>query len=140
MFRYHNDLLLQPSSAALVFTFYCLLHFNHFWFQVFDIVLNGDHTIVSDLDIYDRVGRGVAHDEYVPFSVLNDKLFVNGAESDIQSGMIRVEFIKVCLKYWHTVGTPQIKIMYLAWIQTVKHLNFFTCRATETILKLMHCM
>lgn len=64
---------------------------------MFDIVLNGDHTIVSDLDIYDRVGRGVAHDEYVPFSVLNDKLFVNGAESDIQSGMIRVEFIKVCL-------------------------------------------
>lgn len=60
-------------------------------------MLNGDHTIVSDLDIFERVGRGVAHDEYIPFSVLNDKLYVNGAESEIRGGMIRVEFIKVCM-------------------------------------------
>lgn len=63
--------------------------------QVFDIVLNGDHTIVTDLDIYDRVGRGVAHDEYISFSVNHGRLYYNEEESDIRGGKIRVEFIKV---------------------------------------------
>ena len=64
-------------------------------FQVFDIVLNGDHTIVSELDIFDKVGRGVAHDEYIPFSVMNGRLSYNDEESEIRGGKIRVEFIKV---------------------------------------------
>ena len=57
--------------------------------------LNGDHTIVADLDIFDRVGRGVAHDEYVSFSVIRGRLYLNEEESDIRGGKIRVEFIKV---------------------------------------------
>lgn len=64
-------------------------------FQVFDVVLNGDLTIVPDLDIFDRVGRGIAHDEYIPFSVVKGKLYYNEEESDIRGGKIRVEFIKV---------------------------------------------
>lgn len=68
-----------------------------FYFQVFDIVLNGDHTVVADLDIFERVGRGVAHDEYVEFKVRNGKLIYNEEESDILGGKIRVEFIKVGL-------------------------------------------
>ena len=42
--------------------------------KVFDVVLNGDLTIVSDLDIYEKVGRGVAHDEYVEFQVENNRI------------------------------------------------------------------
>ena len=42
--------------------------------QVFDVVLNGDLTIASDLDIFDRVGRGVAHDEYIEFEVKSGKI------------------------------------------------------------------
>lgn len=63
-------------------------------FQVFDVVLNGDHTVVADLDIYERVGRGVAHDEYVQYSVRDGKLYCDEEESDIRNGKIRVEFIK----------------------------------------------
>lgn len=62
---------------------------------MFDVVLNGDHTVVTDLDIFERVGRGIAHDEYVPFKVQGDKLIYNDEESDILAGKIRVEFIKV---------------------------------------------
>ncbi|KAK7790078.1 hypothetical protein R5R35_012999 [Gryllus longicercus] len=62
--------------------------------KVFDVVLNGDITIVPDLDIYDRVGRGIAHDEYIPFSVVKGRLYYNEEESDIRGGRIRVEFIK----------------------------------------------
>lgn len=59
------------------------------------MVLNGDHTVVTDLDIFERVGRGIAHDEYVPFKVQAGKLIYNDEESDILAGKIRVEFIKV---------------------------------------------
>jgi hypothetical protein len=65
---------------------------------VFDVVLNGDHTIVTNLDIFERVGRGIAHDEYVPFKVHKGKLIYNDEESEILGGKIRIEFIKVSLR------------------------------------------
>lgn len=61
---------------------------------MFDVTLNGEHTVVENLDIYNKVGRGVAHDEIVPFSVRNGKLKVNGETSKI-NGKVSVEFIKV---------------------------------------------
>ena len=62
--------------------------------QVFDVVLNGDLTIASDLDVFERVGRGVAHDEYIEFEVKDGKILYEGDESEISAGKIRVEFIK----------------------------------------------
>lgn len=64
---------------------------------MFDVVLNGDHTIISDLDIHEKVGHGVAYDEIVPFQVINNQKSVmyNGVESDIRGGRVRIEFIKV---------------------------------------------
>lgn len=64
---------------------------------MFDVVLNGDHTIISDLDIHEKVGHGVAYDKIVPFEVTEGSktLVYNGQESDIRGGRIRIEFIKV---------------------------------------------
>lgn len=62
------------------------------------MTLNGEHTVVENLDIYNKVGRGVAHDEIVPFSVRNGKLKVNGETSKI-NGKVSVEFIKVYYYY-----------------------------------------
>lgn len=62
------------------------------------MTLNGEHTVVENLDIYSKVGRGVAHDEVVPFSVRNGKLKVNGETSKI-NGKVSVEFIKVYYYY-----------------------------------------
>ena len=59
------------------------------------MVLNGDLTIASDLDIFDRVGRGVAHDEYIEFEVKDQKIVYEGDESELTMGQMRVEFIKV---------------------------------------------
>ena len=61
---------------------------------MFDVVLNGDLTIASDLDVFERVGRGVAHDEYIEFEVKDGKILYEGDESEISAGKIRVEFIK----------------------------------------------
>lgn len=70
------------------------VYFNAPNMKVFDVVLNGDLTIISDLDIYEKVGRGVAHDEYIEFSVEGNRIVYQGEESEISAGMIRVEFIK----------------------------------------------
>lgn len=59
------------------------------------MVLNGDLTIASDLDIFERVGRGVAHDEYIEFEVKDGKILYQGDESELTKGKMRVEFIKV---------------------------------------------
>lgn len=58
------------------------------------MVLNEQHTVVPDLDIYQKVGRGTAHDEYVTFTVSKSKIKVQGEVSTL-SGYLRVEFQKV---------------------------------------------
>ena len=70
------------------------VYFNAPNMKVFDVVLNGDLTVTSDLDIFEKVGRGVAHDEYVEFSVESNKIIYQGEESEISAGKIRVEMIK----------------------------------------------
>ena len=61
---------------------------------MFDVTLNGVHTIVSYLDIFEKVGKAVAHDEYIPFRVTKGKILVNDEESELVGKKIRVEFIK----------------------------------------------
>ena len=82
-----------------------LFFFNHFinkifislcFAQVFDVVLNYQHIVLDQLDIFGKVGRGVAHDEIIPFSVKNGKLNVIGETSRLD-GKLTVEFVKVCL-------------------------------------------
>lgn len=52
------------------------------------------HTVIKGLDIYERVGRGVGHDEYIPFRVNNNQLLING-ETLPFGGSVYVEFLKV---------------------------------------------
>ncbi len=65
------------------------------YFQVFDVVLNGQHTVVEGLDIFAKVGRGVALDEVVLFHIKSGQLRVNG-ESSPFNGKLSIEFVKVC--------------------------------------------
>ena len=71
------------------------MKFFSLFFQVFDVALNGEHTIVHELDIFSKVGRGVAHDEIIPFSIRSGKLKVNGETSTIIDNKISLDFIKV---------------------------------------------
>ncbi|CAH0382084.1 unnamed protein product [Bemisia tabaci] len=97
--RYHHstfgyDIPIEEDGQYVMVLKFCEVYFNAPNMKVFDVVLNGDHMIISDLDIFDKVGRGSAHDEYVVFNVVQGKLFYNEEESDISGGKIRVEFIK----------------------------------------------
>ena len=64
-----------------------------FVLQVFDVAVN-QHTVIKGLDIYERVGRGVGHDEYIPFRVNNNQLLIDG-ETVPFGGSIYVELLKV---------------------------------------------
>ncbi|XP_012272973.1 malectin [Orussus abietinus] len=97
--RYHHstfsyEIPISEDGDYVMILKFCEVYFNSPNMKVFDVVLNGDHTVVTDLDIFERVGRGIAHDEYIPFKVQRGKLIYNDEESDILGGKIRVEFIK----------------------------------------------
>ena len=50
--------------------------------------------VVQQLDIYDKVGKGVAHDEYIPFTVNKRQILVD-QELIRFAGNLHVEFVKV---------------------------------------------
>lgn len=96
--RYHTNTFGYEMPITTDGEYVLVLKFSEVYFnapnqKVFDVVLNGDHTIVSELDIFDKVGRGVAHDEYLPFKItkgfvselfhfsLTIKLYLNLQES-----------------------------------------------------------
>lgn len=97
--RYHTstfgyDIPVAEDGPYLLILKFSEVYFNAPNMKVFDVVLNGDLTIASDLDIFERVGRGVAFDEYVEFEVRDGKILYEGDESEITAGKMRVEFIK----------------------------------------------
>jgi Malectin domain len=97
--RYHTntfgyDIPVAGDGDYVLLLKFCEVYFNAANMKVFDIVLNGDHTVVSDLDIFQQVGRGTAHDELIEFSISRNRLYYKEEESEIRGGKIRVEFIK----------------------------------------------
>ena len=70
--------------------------------------------MIKGLDIYERVGRGVGHDEYIPFRVNNNQILIDG-ETVPFGGSIYIEFLKVS---WLTIEC-------VLWIQFVLSLKFF---------------
>ncbi|CAF0841989.1 unnamed protein product [Didymodactylos carnosus] len=74
------------------------LKFAEVWFnspnmKVFEVILNDEHTVIEDLDIFTKAGRATAHDEYVrvPFQIKNGRLVVKG-KSTSYNGKLKVEF------------------------------------------------
>ena len=107
-------------------------------FQVFDVQLNGMHTIVESLDIFAKVGRGVAHDEIIPFSVKKGEIIVNGEKSSLESNRMRVEFVKVffCSTFYIKSDIPveDLNTMCLRIIKREKKI-FVHCHTEGRILK-----
>ncbi|XP_013098470.2 malectin-B [Stomoxys calcitrans] len=97
--RYHTatfgyDLPLEGDGNYALMLKFCEVYFNEPNMKVFDVVLNRQHEIVSNLDIFAQVGRGTAHDEYIFFSVSRGKLHYKDEVSDIRNNVIRLDFIK----------------------------------------------
>ncbi|GFO43224.1 malectin [Plakobranchus ocellatus] len=110
--RYHKNTFGYDIPVHRDGDYVAVIKFSEVWFgapnqKVFDVVLNGEHTVVSELDIFAKVGRGVAHDEIVPFTIRNGKLRVNGETSQIDGNKISIEFIKGDL------DNPKVNAIYV---------------------------
>lgn len=82
----------DEGDFVLVLKF-CEVYFRGSKLKVFDVRLNHQHMVIKDLDIYERVGYGAAHDEYIPFSLRNGQLKF-GPQSSPFPGTLYVEFVK----------------------------------------------
>ena len=78
--------------------------------KVFDVHLNGE-PVITEMDIFGQVGKGIAHDEYVVFSVKSGQLSVNG-NSVAFDGKLTVSFVRgsydnpKCNAFYILRGTP----------------------------------
>lgn len=100
--RYHHstfgyDIPMKQDGNYVIVLKFCEVYFNSPNMKVFDVMLNQEHHVVSELDIFAKVGRAVAHDEYIQFSVEGGKLMYNNEVSNIKDGRVKIEFIKVLL-------------------------------------------
>ena len=64
------------------------------------MVLNKKHTVIPNLDIFEKVGKAAAHDEVTRFKIQDGQLIVAGESSSFR-GTLTVEFSKVLIM---TVG------------------------------------
>jgi hypothetical protein len=75
---------------------------------VFDVHVN-NVLAVKQLDIYDKVGKGIAHDEHVPFTINKGQILVDTQLTRFP-GNLHVEFVKVRLLLFMSRSAP---IQYL---------------------------
>ncbi|XP_064109046.1 malectin-A-like [Macrobrachium nipponense] len=97
--RYHHstfgyDIPLKGDGDYVLVLKFSEVYFNAPDQKVFDVVLNGEHTVIPALDIFGRVGRGVAYDEYIPFTIVGNTLQAAGQESIVKGSKVKVEFVK----------------------------------------------
>ncbi|XP_003391082.1 PREDICTED: malectin-A-like [Amphimedon queenslandica] len=96
--RYHYRDFSYDVSIKTEGEHFVVLKFAEVYFQrpnekVFDVVLNNHFTVASNLDIFARVGRAVAFDMIIPFTVHDGQITVNEETSDFD-GTLVVEFSK----------------------------------------------
>lgn len=96
--RYHlntfgYDIPVRDDGDYVLVLKFCEVYFTAPNLKVFDVQLNNALTVISNLDIYEKVGRGAAHDEYIPFTISKRKLIVGDSEVDF-TGTLRLDFVK----------------------------------------------
>lgn len=95
--RYHLSNFGYDIPISQEGDYVLVLKFSEVYFQgsklkVFDVHIN-NLVAVKQLDIYDKVGKGVAHDEYIPFTVSKGHLHLE-SQFIAFSGSLRVDFVK----------------------------------------------
>ena len=73
------------------------VYFNNKGEKIFDFKM-GDTTVLKDIDIYGKVGKNCAYDEFIEFEIKNNILYVEGKETqngyDSENKKIKIIFAK----------------------------------------------
>ena len=92
----YNLPLKKDGKYVLVLKF-SEVYFNNKGEKIFDFKI-GDETILENIDIYEKVGKNNAYDEFIEFELKNNKILVEGKEAnngyDSDSKIIKLTFVK----------------------------------------------
>ncbi len=92
----YNIPLKKDGKYVLVLKF-SEVYFNNKGEKVFDFKI-GDETILENIDIYEKVGKNNAYDEFIEFELKNNKILVEGKEVangyDEDSKKLQISFEK----------------------------------------------
>ena len=92
----YNIPLKKDGKYVLVLKF-SEVYFNNKGEKIFDFKI-GDETILEKIDIYDKVGKNNAYDEFVEFELKKNKIYVEGKEAingyDSDEKIIKLTFVK----------------------------------------------
>ena len=92
----YNIPLKKPGKYVLVLKF-SEVYFNNKNEKVFDFKF-GDETILENIDIYSKVGKNNAYDEFIEFELKNKQIYVEGKQLkngyDEDNKTIKITFVK----------------------------------------------
>jgi hypothetical protein len=92
----YNLPLKKDGKYVLVLKF-SEVYFNNKGEKIFDFKI-GDETILEKIDIYEKVGKNNAYDEFVEFELKNKKIYIEGKEAvngyDSDEKLIKLTFVK----------------------------------------------
>lgn len=100
--RWHTDTFTYSIPAKQPGKYVLVLKFSEVYFdsvdqKVFDIAL-GKKTVLKDIDVFAKVGKAAAHDEFVEFELKDDKVLINKAEVpgafEPKNKLLKVKFVK----------------------------------------------
>ena len=92
----YNIPVKNNGPYVLIFKF-SEVYFNSIGEKVFDVKI-GDEIIINDLDIYSKVGKNTAYDEFIPINIKNDNLYIDGKKIkngyNVSDKTIKITFVK----------------------------------------------
>ena len=91
------EIPIQNNGKYVLILKFSEVYFNSKGEKIFDFKL-GDLTVLEDIDIYEKVGKNRAYDEFIEFEIKNDKLYYEGKEAenayDEKTKNIKLTFVK----------------------------------------------
>ena len=79
--RWHSDSFIYSIPLKYTGKFVIVLKFSEVYFneagqKVFDVAI-GKKVVIKDLDVFGKVGKAAAHDEYIQAELKDEKVFIN---------------------------------------------------------------
>ena len=92
----YNLPLKKDGKYVLVLKF-SEVYFNNKGEKIFDFKI-GDRTILEGIDIFEKVGKNNAYDEFIEFELKNNKIYIEGKEAnngyDTDNNKLKLIFVK----------------------------------------------
>ena len=91
------EIPIQKEGKYVLILKFSEVYFNSKGEKIFDFKI-GDMTVLEDIDIYAKVGKNRAYDEFIEFEIKNKKIYIEGKEAvrgyDEENKIIRIIFAK----------------------------------------------